>query len=91
MKEAEIIPIAVRTGKNEADITNLQKDAENDRSRIEKLEDYQTLQKLAIAKCTALWGFILVIATTIGGFVAYNFVKVKDAIVAAFQAFYSGN
>lgn len=89
MKNDEIV--SMKVGKNEANIETLFENDKDRDNRLKILESYIALQKLTIAKCTAIWGFIIAIVTAIGGFIVYNFVKVKLAIVAAFHAFYEGN
>lgn len=78
-------------GKNEADIANLKESADEQDERLIVVEKYIALQKLTVAKCTAIWGFVIAIVTSIGGFIAYNFVKVKMAVIAAYEAFFNGH
>jgi hypothetical protein len=87
MKTSDIISIKI--GQTEADVANLQEDVEHQGDRIAALEKDKQLKDIAIAKCTAIWGFMLTVGGAIGGFIAYNFDKVKAAVVAAFHAFTS--
>lgn len=86
MPKDDILKLTIE---NKADNEHAREDLEKLDKRVENLEIKERVLHLAIAKCTAIWGFILTIGTAIGGFVAYNYDKVSAAVVAAFQAFKS--
>lgn len=76
------------TGKNAAAIESLKDAVKELDGRMDAREKRDTIMDVSIAKCTALGGFCIMIATAIGGFISYNFVRVKLAILAALKAFY---
>lgn len=87
--DKEILPIATKIGEHEAEISALKNEVDSQKEEVKRLKAIISAWNMAIGKCTAIWGFIMIIVTAIGGFVSYNFVKVKLAIIAAFRAFYS--
>ncbi len=80
-----------KLGEHDEAIKNLKKEDGDLDDRLKTVERYISLQKLAIGKCTALWGFIVTGLIAVGGFVSYHFTQVKAAIIAGFRAFYNGN
>lgn len=90
-KDSDIVHIAESTGKASADILMLKEDSGRMDERLDALENRNIRQDLVIARCTAIWGFIIAAVSAIGGFIVYNFIKVKIAIIAVFHAFYEGN